>query len=69
VVVVMHSYGGLVGSNAVTMELSFSHREASGMPGGVVRLFYLAAFVLGEGQSALGTFGESPNNDVKVSVT
>jgi pimeloyl-ACP methyl ester carboxylesterase len=67
VAVVMHSYGGLVGSNAITKELSLSHRKAAGLPGGVVHLFYFAAFVLGEGQSVLGTSGESPKNDVRVS--
>jgi pimeloyl-ACP methyl ester carboxylesterase len=67
VVVVMHSYGGLVGSNAVSKELRFSHRKATGLPGGVIHLFYFAAFMLDEGQSVLSAFGESPNNDVKVS--
>jgi hypothetical protein len=63
----MHSYGELVGSNAIAKELSFSHRDAAGEPGGVVHLFYLAAFVLAEGQSVMGAFGESPSNDVRVS--
>jgi alpha-beta hydrolase superfamily lysophospholipase len=67
VVVVMHSYGGLVGSNAISKELSLSHRKAAGKPGGVIHLFYFAAFVLDEHQSVLGTFGES-NDDVTVSV-
>ncbi|RDL38039.1 Uncharacterized protein BP5553_05472 [Venustampulla echinocandica] len=65
VVVVMHSYGGLVGSEAVPEELSFTHRQAKRLSGGVIHLFYFSAFVLSEGQSVLGTFGESPNNDVK----
>ena len=30
-----------------------------------VHLFYFAAFILTEGQSVLGVFGESPNNEVK----
>jgi alpha-beta hydrolase superfamily lysophospholipase len=66
VFVVMHSYGGLVGSNAIPKELSFKYRKSVGQPGGVVHLLYVTAFVLDEGQSVLGTFGESPNNDVKV---
>ncbi|KAH9894603.1 catalytic protein [Xylariomycetidae sp. FL2044] len=65
VIVVMHSYGGLVGTEAVTKELSFKQRQSSGLSGGVVRLFYFAAFILTEGQSVLGVFGESPNNVVK----
>jgi len=66
VVVVMHSYGGLVGSEATTEELSYANRHARGLPGGVIHLFFYAAFLLQEGQSVLSAFGESPNNDVKV---
>ncbi|CAD6591815.1 MAG: hypothetical protein ASARMPREDX12_005423 [Alectoria sarmentosa] len=65
VVVVMHSYGGLVGSEATTSELSYAQRRAQGLPGGVVHFFFYSAFLLNEGQSVLGAFGESPNNDVK----
>lgn len=65
VMVVMHSYGGLVGSNAIPEDLSFHSRRRAGLIGGVYRLFYFAAFVLDEGKSVLGTFGESPNNDLK----
>lgn len=66
VVVVMHSYGGLVGSEATTEELSYAKRHAQGLPGGVIHLFLYSAFLLNEGQSVLSAFGESPNNDVKV---
>jgi alpha-beta hydrolase superfamily lysophospholipase len=69
VFVVMHSYGVLVGSNAIPEELSFKYRKSTGLSGGVIHLLYIAAFLLDEGQSVLGTFGESPNNDVKVSKT
>jgi hypothetical protein len=57
----------LVGSNAIPKELSFKYRESVGLSGGVIHLFYIAALVLDECQSVLGTFGESPNNDVRVS--
>lgn len=67
VVVVMHSYGGLVGSEAITEELNYAKRQAQGLPGGVIHLFLYSAFLLNEGQSVLSAFGESPNNDVKVS--
>lgn len=67
VVLVMHSYGGLVGSEATTEELSYTKRQAQGLPGGVTHLFYYSAFLLNEGQSVLSAWGESPNNDVKVS--
>ncbi|KAI3324235.1 alpha/beta-hydrolase [Xylariaceae sp. AK1471] len=65
VVVLMHSYGGLVGSEAVLQELTQARRAALNLPGGVIHLFYCAAFILSEGQSVLSVFGESPNNDVK----
>lgn len=65
VMVVMHSYGGLVGSNAIPEDLSLQSRCQAGLAGGVHHLFYFAAFVLGQGQSVLGAFGEGPNNDIK----
>ncbi|CAG8949919.1 hypothetical protein HYFRA_00004249 [Hymenoscyphus fraxineus] len=65
VVVVMHSYGGLVGSEAIPEELAYSHRKTQGLPGGVIHLYYFSAFVLPPGKSVLSAFGESPNNDVK----
>ena len=67
VVMVLHSYGGLVGSEAVPEELTWAKRQAQGLPGGVIHIFFYAAFLLSEGQSVLSVFGESPNNDVKVS--
>ncbi|KAA8646620.1 hypothetical protein EYZ11_013394 [Aspergillus tanneri] len=65
VVIVMHSYGGIVGSEAIPESLSHAARQAQGKKGGVIHLFYYSAFILGKGQSVFGTFGESPNNDVK----
>lgn len=67
VVMVMHSYGGLVGSEAAIEDLSYAKRQAQGLPGGVVHLFFYSAFLLSEGQSVLSAFGESPNSDVHVS--
>ncbi|KAL8732131.1 MAG: hypothetical protein Q9181_004046 [Wetmoreana brouardii] len=65
VVVVMHSYGGLVGCQAITEDLSYSERRAQGLSGGVIHLFFYSAFLLDKGQSVLEVFGESPNTDVK----
>ncbi|ROV97140.1 hypothetical protein VMCG_07461 [Cytospora schulzeri] len=65
VMVVMHSYGGLVGSDAIPEDLSLQSRHQRGLTGGVFRLFYFAAFVLDQGKSVLGTFGGSPRDDVK----
>lgn len=39
VVVVMHSYGGVVGSEAVLKDLSFDQRKSAGLPGGVGEYF------------------------------
>lgn len=66
VIVLMHSYGGLVGSDAIPKELSYESRKQAGAPGGIIHLFYFSAFVLPPGQSVLKAFGESPNNNVRV---
>ena len=66
VVVVLHSYGGLVGGEAIAEELTWAKRQAQGLPGGVIHIFFYSAFLLNEGQSVLSAFGESPNNDVRV---
>ncbi|KAB8211914.1 alpha/beta-hydrolase [Aspergillus parasiticus] len=65
VVLVMHSYGGIVGSEAIPESLSYRARQTRGQEGGVIHLFYYTAFLLGKGKSVLETFGESPNNDVR----
>ena len=69
VVMVMHSYGGIVGTEALREEYSFSHREKQGLAGGVIHQFCFSAFMLQAGQSVLSTFGESPNNLLKVSLS
>lgn len=66
VVVVMHSYGGIVGTEAIPKHLTHAARRARGHQGGVLHLFYFAAFILPEGKSVLEAFGESPINDVQV---
>lgn len=43
IVIVMLSYGGLVGSKAITEKLSYAKRQAQGLPGGVIHLFFYAA--------------------------
>jgi predicted alpha/beta hydrolase family esterase len=64
VYVVMHSYGGLVGNEAIPESLTRKSREKEGKVGGVIHLFYFASFILYIGDSVLGTFGESPNNEL-----
>lgn len=43
VLVLMHSYGGLVGAEAVPEDLTLRDRKGRGLPGGVARLFYCMA--------------------------
>ncbi|KAJ5639525.1 uncharacterized protein N7484_007387 [Penicillium longicatenatum] len=55
-VVVGHSYGGVVASCAV-VGLSKSARAKEGTAGGVIKVVYLAAFAIDKGQSLLGMLG------------
>jgi pimeloyl-ACP methyl ester carboxylesterase len=50
VIVVMHSFGAVPGSSALK-GLSKNDRSAQGLPGGVVGLVYLCAWVIPEGQA------------------
>lgn len=45
VVLAMHSYGGLPGSEAIN-GLSKTERMEQGLPGGIITLLYIAAFLL-----------------------
>lgn len=62
-VVVMHSYGGLVGAEAVPKDLSLESRRDRNLPGGVAHLFYFSAFVIPKGQSIATAVGDSPSLD------
>jgi pimeloyl-ACP methyl ester carboxylesterase len=53
VLLLMHSYGGLVGTEAVTADLLRTTRAARGQPGGVIHLLYLCAYVLEPGTSII----------------
>ncbi|KAK7715232.1 hypothetical protein SLS64_003930 [Diaporthe eres] len=59
VVVFMHSYGGVVGTEACR-GLGKKEREAAGKKGGVVRLIYCTAFLVGEGVSLMDMLGGKP---------
>ncbi|KAL6412115.1 hypothetical protein AUP68_04498 [Ilyonectria robusta] len=50
IVLVVHSYGGLVGANAV-QGLGYQQRLKQGLPGGIIMFVYLAAFVTPLGKS------------------
>lgn len=52
VIVVMHSYGEVVGSEATHKSFGKSARESKRLIGGVLRLLYMCAFVLPLGRFA-----------------
>lgn len=56
VAVVMHSYGGVVGTEALH-GLGQENNKASGKAGGVKRMIYMTAFIPQLGQSLAGIFG------------
>lgn len=56
VVVVAHSYGGIVCTNAVE-HLDYAERQKKGKAGGVIMLVYMCAFVLKQGTSLLQSIG------------
>lgn len=60
VIVVMHSYGGVVGTEAVHESFGNKYREGEGLTGGVIRLLYLCAFILKEGASLATALGGLP---------
>ena len=51
VLLLMHSYAGVVGTNAVNQNLSFTQRKRNGLPSGVIALVYLCAFMLQPGET------------------
>jgi len=59
VVVVPHSYGGIIATEAAK-GASKADRQASGKPGGIVKIIYLTAIVLPEGGSSRKDYGEPP---------
>ncbi|KAH9205857.1 Alpha/beta hydrolase fold-1 [Leptodontidium sp. 2 PMI_412] len=59
VVVVTHSYGGVVGSGAAD-GLGLAQRTAAGKKGGIIMMVYMAAFALPLGVSLLDAAGGSP---------
>lgn len=60
VIVVMHSYGGVLGSEAIHEKFSKKARQEKGLAGGVTQLLYMAAFILPLGASITTTFGQLP---------
>ena len=59
VILVMHSYGGLAGSNAVH-ELEAAARQEKGEKGGIIHCLFVCAFLVPKGKSLIGMFPEAP---------
>ena len=59
IVVVMHSYGGVVGSQAVESAFGVRPRESLGKAGGILKLVYMCAFLLPLNASLGDAFGGS----------
>lgn len=55
VVMVLHSYGGLVGSEAIPEELTRVNRQAQGLPGVVITHPYLLLFCVPTRRGPVGT--------------
>ena len=51
VLVILHSSGGVVGSNALQGELSAVSRTSKGLTGGIVGIIYMCAFFLQPGET------------------
>lgn len=59
VVLVAHSYGGLVATESAK-GLAKSLREKEGKQGGIVRIVFVSAVVASEGQASRDVFGDAP---------
>ena len=64
IIVLGHSYGGMVASESAR-GLGKTERLAQGRKGGIVRLIFLAAIVLPEGQSVVKDQGKPPPSIVE----
>jgi hypothetical protein len=59
VIAIVHSWGGIVAGTGF-VGLGKKEREAEGKKGGLIRVGYLAAFIVPEGVSLLDAIGGSP---------
>ena len=63
IVVVLWSYAGVVGSEAILPTMLKRFREAEGTKGGVVHVVYLAAFLLPVGEAVVTGMAPTENED------
>lgn len=59
IILLLHSYGGVVGSSAVE-NLDVASRAKEAKKGGVVKLVFMSAFVVPRGKSLLDMLGGQP---------
>lgn len=59
VILVMHSYGGVAGTNAVH-GLEAAARQEKGEKGGIIHCLFITAFLVPKGNSLIGMFPEAP---------
>lgn len=57
VVVIGHSYGGVIATQAGKQKFSKKERQKNGKAGGILRLMYMCAFLVAEGESLLNGMG------------
>lgn len=68
IVLVVHSYGGMVGANAAK-GLGYRQRQQQGLPGGIVMFMYMAAFVAPLGKSVKDMLGGGPLSWMNIQVS
>ena len=72
VIVILHSYGGVIGTQAVHASLSRRNRKAAGLLGGVISLVYMTAYLLPVGEALVkavsGTVPAAFGNKVSICV-
>lgn len=67
ILMLCHSYGGVVGSCAVE-GLDFASRKKEGKTGGVILIAYMSAFMIPRGKSLLDMIGGAPLPWMRVEV-
>ena len=63
VFILMHSYGGVVGSEAALEELSIYKRSKAGLLGGIARLVFMSAFIIIPGETVVSAQGHGTSDE------
>ena len=63
VFILMHSYGGIIGSEAALEDLSVQHRSKQGLSGGIARLVFMSAFIILPGENVVQAQGFGAESD------